>query len=325
MKKTNEEKRNILGSIRIFMKRLFREKPMGAVCFVIICIYILVAIFADQIAPFGINDTDPINKLKPPSEIHFMGTDNVGRDLFSRVVYGARVSVGIGFLASVVAIIIGVLLGTTSGYFGGKFDLFLQRFVDAFLCIPQLILLMVVLSILGGGTTTMTIVLGVYSGLTMSRVIRSSTISVKENVYIKAAIATGCSNRRIIFEHIVPNIMPDILIVFATRIPAAILNEASLSYLGFGVQPPTPSWGGMLSSSAVIFMYQAPWMVIWPGLFLMILVFSVNMFADALRDLVDPKLRGNAGASDFRLPTQKLLKKLSKRFGFKFREELTNG
>lgn len=299
----------------LFLKRLFREKPMGAVCFIIILIYVLIAVFADRIAPYGLNETDPLNRLQASTAAHILGTDNTGRDLFSRVVYGARTSVAIGFSASVIAVVIGVIFGTISGYFGGKFDLIMQRAVDAILCIPQLILLMVVLSILNGSLVTMTIVLGIHSGLNMSRIIRSATISVKENVYIKASVAIGCNHGRIIFRHIIPNIMPDILIVFATRIPTVILNEASLSYLGFGVQPPTPSWGGMLSSSAVTYMYEAPWMVIWPGLFLMVLVFSVNMFADALRDLVDPKLRGNAGASDFRLPSARLIRRLTRRYG----------
>jgi peptide/nickel transport system permease protein len=314
-------------NIRTFVKRLFREKPLGAFGFVMIILFVFIAIAADQIAPDGINETDPYNRLKGPSAEHILGTDNTGRDMFSRVIYGARTSVIIGFLSAAVAVSLGVVIGVLSGYFGGLLDLLVQRFIDTMVCLPMIILLMFIMSMLEGNTMTVAAVLGIHSGLTVSRIIRGAAIGVKENVFVKAAIATGCVNSRIIFRHIIPNIMPDILIVFATRIPNMILTEASLSYLGFGVQPPTPSWGGMLSSSAITYMYSAPWMVIWPGLFLTLLIFSVNMFADALRDLVDPKLRGNAGASDFRLPGKKLIRRITKGYNIQIRigKERNNG
>lgn len=316
MNATSASKASPLKAVGAFIRRLFKEKPMGAFGFIVVILFLIIAIFADQIAPFGLNETDPYNRLQAPNAVHIMGTDNTGRDVFSRIVYGARTSVIIGFLAATVAVVTGVIIGVLCGYFGGVFDLIVQRLVDTLLCLPMLVLLMVIMSILPGNTVTLTLVLGIHSGFTMSRILRGATMSMKESVYVKAAVTTGCTYSRIIFRHVLPNIASDILIVFATRVPTMILMEASLSYLGFGVQPPTPSWGGMLSSSAITYMYSAPWMVVWPGVFLTLLVFSVNMLADALRDLVDPKLRGNAGASDFKLPNKKLKAKIARSCNF---------
>lgn len=306
-------KKKRFAGILIFIKRLFKEKPLGAFGLTITVIFLLVAIFAGQIAPYGINDTDTTSLFKPPgTHGHPLGTDNIGRDLLTRVIFGARTSVFVGLASATISVTIAVLIGVLSGYLGRKFDMIVQRFVDAILCMPAIILEMVVISMVGSGMFTIIFVLGIRSGIIMSRIIRSATISIKENTYIRAAIATGCTNTRIITKHIIPNIMSDIVIVFATRIPQLILAEASLSFLGFGVAPPTPSWGGMLGGSGLTFMFAAPWMVIWPGLALALLIYSVNMFADALRDLLDPKLRANSGASDFRLPTRRIIRRIMK-------------
>ena len=276
-----------------FFIRLVKEKPLGTVGGVITLLLLFTGIFAGFLAPYGYNETFPA--LVAPSASFWLGTDNIGRDMLSRVIFGARISVIVGLAASSIATIISVIIGMLSGYIGGKFDLVVQRFVDAWMCMPGLVLLMVMMSIIGRGTLPIIIVLGMQWGITGSRIIRSATISIKENVYVRAAIAIGCPITRILTRHILPNIMAPTIILFTTRVPAVILTEASLSFLGFGIPPPTPSWGGMLSGSGRKYMYKAPWMVIWPGLALSIVVYGVNMFGDAVRDLLDPRLRGGVG------------------------------
>jgi peptide/nickel transport system permease protein len=211
------------------------------------------------------------------------------------VIYGARISVVVGLAASALAGIINVVVGMVSGYLRGKFDLLLQRLVDTVQCLPSLPLMMVVVSLIGPGQLTIILVLGVLWGIKGSRIIRSSVISIRENVYVAAAVASGCSTARILTRHVIPHIMPSIIILFTIHLPATILAEASLSFLGFGIPPPAPSWGGMLSGMGRKYMFLAPWMVIWPGLTLTIVVYGVNMFGDAVRDILDPKLRGGGG------------------------------
>jgi peptide/nickel transport system permease protein len=182
-----------------------------------------------------------------------------------------------------------------SGYIGGKLDLIVQRFVDAWMCIPSLILMLIVISIIGPGVISVIIVMGIRWGLTDSRVIRSAVIGIKKNAYIQAADAIGCSTPKILIRHILPNIMAPAIILFTTRVPAVVMVEASLSFLGFGIPPPMPSWGGMLSGMGRAYMFKAPWMVIWPGLALAVVVYGINMFGDAVRDILDPRLRGGIG------------------------------
>jgi peptide/nickel transport system permease protein len=278
-----------------FLSRLWREKPLGTVGAIITLLLLLTGIFADALAPYGMNETDADAALAAPSAKFVLGADNLGRDLLSRVIYGARVSVIVGLAASSLATLVSVFLGLLSGYIGGKFDLILQRFVDAWMCLPSLMVLMMIISLVGPGMLTVIINLGLWWGIIGSRIIRSAVISVKENAYVQAAVATGCSTAKILIRHILPNILAPAIILFTTRVPNVILAEASLSFLGFGIPPPTPSWGGMLSGLGRTYMFMAPWMVIWPGLALGIVVYGVNMFGDAVRDLLDPRLRGGVG------------------------------
>jgi peptide/nickel transport system permease protein len=278
-----------------FVIRLVREKPLGTVGGVITLLLLLTGVFADFLAPYGMNETHPVETLVAPSARFWLGTDNLGRDLLSRVIYGARISVIVGLAASTLATIISVIIGMMSGYIGGKFDLVLQRFVDAWMCLPMLIILMIIISLVGPGMMTVILVLGLWWGIIGSRIIRSAVISTKENVYVQAAVASGCSTVEILIRHILPNIMAPTIILFTTRVPNVILAEASLSFLGFGIPPPTPSWGGMLSGIGRTYMFLAPWMVIWPGLALATVVYGVNMLGDAIRDLLDPRLRGGVG------------------------------
>jgi len=278
-----------------FLIRLVKEKPLGTVGGIITLLLLLVGIFANFIAPYGENETHIVDMLSAPSARYWLGADNLGRDMLSSVIFGARVSVIVGLAASAIATIISLIIGMLTGYIGGKLDMIVQRFVDAVMCIPQLILMMVVISIIGAGMWSVIIVLGVMWGIVGSRHTRSCVIGIRENVYVAAAEAIGCSTTRMLIRHILPNIMAPTIILFSVRVPNAILTEASLSFLGFGIPPPTPSWGGMLGGAGRDYMLQAPWMVIWPGLALSIVVYGVNIFGDAVRDLLDPRLRGGVG------------------------------
>lgn len=281
-----------------FVVRLLREQPLGAFGAFVALILLFTGIFADVLAPYGMNDTSVIDRLKPPSAEHWLGTDDLGRDLLSRIIYGARISMIVGLMSALVSTLVSLLIGVVSGYIGGKFDLIVQRFVDAVMSFPILILLIVIISIVGPGLWQVIVVLGVRSGIVVSRVLRSDTLRIKSNLYVQAAEAIGSSSAWIMWRHILPNIMPTVVIMFATRMPALILLEAALSFLGFGVPPPAPSWGGMLSGSGSDFMFLAPWMAIWPGLALAIVVFGINMLGDAVRDIIDPRMKGGAGRFD---------------------------
>jgi peptide/nickel transport system permease protein len=291
--KTTERKRR--SKLADFFYRLVKEKPLGLVGGIITLLLLLTGIFASFIAPYGYNVLHPDSALLGPSAHFLLGTDNLGRDLLSRVIYGARISVIVGLSASVIAMVVETTIGVLSGYIGGVFDLVVQRFVDAVMCFPNLILMMVIISIVGPSMLTVILVLGITWGIGGSRLIRGATLSIKENMYVQSAVSLGAPTGSIIFRHILPNIMAPIIIQFTTRVPAIILTEASLSFLGYGIPPPAPSWGSMLSGSGRTYMFLNPWIVVWPGLALSIVVYGVNMFGDAVRDLLDPRLRGGIG------------------------------
>ena len=276
--------------------RLIREKPLGTVGGIIAFLLLLTGIFADFLAPFGMNQAVPGHYLQGPSSQHLLGTDNLGRDLLSRIIFGARISLIVGFSAAGLATVISGLIGLLSGFIGGKFDTIVQRFVDGWMCFPWLVTLIVLSTILGSGLQQIIIVLALGYGIGGSRIVRGAVIAIKENVYITAAAMVGCTDGRLLVRHILPNIMAPIIILFTTRMPNVILAEASLSFLGFGIPPPAPSWGGMLSGSGRAYMLMAPWMAIWPGLALAIVVYGINMLGDALRDLLDPRLKGSQGS-----------------------------
>ncbi len=274
---------------------MIKEKPLGTVGAIITLLLLFTGLFANYLAPYGFNDSFSLHALEGPSTQFVLGTDNLGRDLLSRIIFGARISVIVGLTSALISTIISTLLGILSAYISGTFDLIIQRFVDAVLCIPTLLLLMVVISIIGAGLWQVIICLGVANGIGGARMIRSLVIGIKENMYVHSAVALGAPTRRILTQHILPNILAPIIILFSLTVPSMILSEAGLSFLGYGIPPPTPSWGGMLSGSARRYMFQNPYMALWPGLALSIIVYGVNMFGDALRDLLDPRLRGGAG------------------------------
>ena len=281
------------GGATQFLRRLFREKPLGAAGAVVFALFLFCGVFADLLAPYGINQISPINRLQPPSWRFPFGTDNLGRDVLSRCLYGAQLSVIIGFVAAGLATAISVIIGIVTGYLGGRFDLVAQRFVDAWMSFPDLVILIVVVSVLGPGMAQIIATLGLLLGIAGSRIIRGAVVSVRENMYVHAAQSVGASTWRILWRHILPNVMAPVIVLFTTRVGTVILAESGLSFLGLGVPPPAPTWGGMLSGSGRTFMFQGPWLALAPGLCLTTVVYATNMFGDALRDLLDPRMRGS--------------------------------
>jgi len=275
------------------VRRLFRDKPMGAVAGVVFLVFLFCGIFADVLAPYGFNEISPLNRMKPPSWQFPFGTDNLGRDVFSRCLYGAQLSVIIGLSAAALATVISVVIGILTGFLGGRFDMVTQRVVDGWMSFPDLVILIVVVSVIGPGMPQIIGTLGLLLGIAGSRIIRSAVVSVRENMYVHAAQSIGASTARILWRHILPNVLPPVIVLFTTRVGAVILAESGLSFLGLGVPPPAPTWGGMLSGSGRTYMFQGPWLALAPGLCLTVVVYATNMFGDALRDLLDPRMRGS--------------------------------
>jgi len=275
--------------------RLVREKPLGTAGAVIVLLMLFTGIFADLLAPYGMNQVSLADRLTGPSGEHILGTDNLGRDLLSRIIFGARISMYVGLGASLLDVVGATIIGIISGFIGGKTDLIIQRFVDAWMCFPGLVIFLTVISIIGPGLVQVILVLGISSSIRSSRVVRSAVMNIKENMYIHSAVSIGAPTIRILTRHVLPNIMAPIIIIFTLAMGSMIIAEASLSFLGFGIPPPAPSWGGMLSGSGRTYMVNAPWMAIWPGLALAIVVYGINMLGDAVRDILDPRLRGGLG------------------------------
>ena len=276
-----------------FFVRLVREKPLGTASGIIILLLILVAIFADVLAPYPYDEVNILDRLQGASARYLLGTDQIGRDFLSRIIHGARISLVVGLAATTLNVLVAVLVGGTSGFFGGKLDLGVQRFVDAWMAFPGLLLLLTIMSIAGSGLLQIIVVLGIAGGIGTSRVVRSAVIGIKENDYFLAARAIGSPGTATLVRHVLPNIMPVMIIIFTITVGGVILSEASLSFLGFGLPIEVPSWGGMLSRGGRQYMEQAPRLALFPGLFLTITVYCLNMFGDAIRDLLDPRLRGS--------------------------------
>ena len=278
-----------------FFIRLVKEKPLGTAGGIVILILSFVAIFADVLAPYPYWEVHPVDRLTGSSARYLLGTDHLGRDFLSRLIYGARISILVGLAVTALSVVISTLIGGTSGFLGGKLDLAVQRFVDAWIAFPGLILLLTIMSIVGRGLPQIIVVLGISGGIGGSRVVRGAVIGIKENVYFQAAEAIGNTKWRAFIRHVLPNIMPVVIIIFSISIGGVILSLASLSFLGFGLPPNVPEWGGLLSREGRRYMEMAPWLALWPGVFLTTTVYSLNMFGDAMRDLLDPRLRGGEG------------------------------
>ena len=272
-------------------KDLIRRQPLGALGGLVVILMIAAALFAPQIATHDPEINDFGAMLEAPSLAHIFGTDEFGRDIYSRIVHGARTAMLVGFTAAICGSTIGLLIGVTSAYFGGWVDIIVQRVVDVLIAFPSIILALAIVIILGRGVGPVIIAITIPMIPTCARVVRSSALAVREIPYVDAARAMGFGHARIVLRHISPNIMAPYLIMLTTFLGAAILAEASLSYLGLGVQEPTPAWGLMLKSGAEEYAESAPWAVIFPGVAITLAVFGFNLFGDAMRDVLDPKLR----------------------------------
>ncbi len=268
-----------------------RRNPLGVASAGIIVLLALTATFADVVAPYDPLAPHPEIRLSAPSRAHPFGTDDIGRDVLSRVIYGSRISLWVGLLAVGIGTIVGMLIGLVSGYWEGRLDMMLQRVMDAVQAIPGLLLALAIVSVLRPSTTNAMIAIAIVIIPGNSRIVRGAVLSAKQNRYVEAAQAMGCRHLRIIVRHILPNVTAPILIIASIWFGNAILIEASLSFLGVGTQPPEPSWGLMLSTTGRAFFEQAPWLAVFPGLAISLAVLGFNLFGDTLRDAWDPKLR----------------------------------
>jgi peptide/nickel transport system permease protein len=282
-----------LRSFRDIAKGFSTRKPLGAAGAVLVLILVFIAIFAPLLAPQDPYHVDPVeNRYAPPGGELILGGDEVGRDVLSRIIYGTRLSLHVGIFSVTLGIAIGAFLGISSAYVGGKFDLIIQRIVDTLMAFPGLILALAIMAVLGSGVYNVIVALIVVFVPGVTRIVRSQALSIKEMDYVTAARALGCGASRIMLRHILPNTFASLIVLSTITLGWAIIVEASLSFLGAGVPADIPSWGGMLSYSAQRYIKVAPWLIIAPGVAIGVTVFSVNMLGDALRDVLDPRLRG---------------------------------
>jgi peptide/nickel transport system permease protein len=271
--------------------RFARQRPLGAIGAAIIVIMILAAVLAGLIAPFDPLATDYGAMLQAPGPAHWFGTDAFGRDVLSRIIYGSRTALWVGFTSAFLGATLGAIIGVTSAFFGGKIDLIVQRFMDLLLSFPLIILALVVVALLGTGTTKVILAITLPMLPRCALVVRSSALALREMPFVEAARALGFGPMRIILRHMLPNVMAPYLIMLTAFLGQAILLEASLSFLGLGVSEPQAAWGLMLRGAAVEFAERAPWMAIYPGIAISLSVFAFNLLGDSLRDALDPKLR----------------------------------
>jgi peptide/nickel transport system permease protein len=271
---------------------LARQYPLGAIGAVIMAVFVLAAIFADVVAPLSPLATNPRASLAAPDATHWMGADLMGRDVYARIVHGARISLAVGLGSTAIGCLFGVSIGLASGYLGGWFDLVVQRLMDIMQALPLLVLALVFAAALGPSLQNTIISIAIPLVPSVARVIRSNTLALRELAFVEAAQATGMSEWRLAIRHILPNTLAPLIVLATAQLGSTILTEASLSFLGLGVPEPYPSWGRMLSESAAEYMRRAPWLVIFPGLAISLAVFGTNLLGDALRDILDPRQRG---------------------------------
>jgi peptide/nickel transport system permease protein len=269
----------------------FKRRQMAVGGLALIMIMFLIAAFASFFSPYAPGKTEVSLKLKPPSLQHYLGTDQLGRDVFSRMLLGSRISLSVGFVAVTISILIGILIGALAGYYGGWVDTFLMRFVDTMLCFPSFFLILTVVALLGPSIFNIMVVIGITSWMGTSRFVRAEFLSLRERDFTQAARALGVKDFRIIFRHILPNALAPVFVTATLSVASAILIEAGLSFLGFGVQPPAPSWGNILTEGRT-YIFDAWWLTVFPGLAILITVLSFNLLGEGLRDALDPRLRG---------------------------------
>ena len=278
-------------SVFTILGRWCKRQPLGAVSAVVLVFIIMVAVFAEFFSPHDPVLKDWANMLTAPDSVFLLGTDQFGRDVLSRIIYGAQTALFVGFTAAFFGSVIGLVLGVTSAYMGGLFDLILQRVLDVFMAFPSIIIALAIVATFGTGTEIVILAITIPMIPNCARVVRSSALALREIPYIDAARSLGFGHARIVMRHMAPNVMAPFLIMLTSFLGQAILLEASLSYLGMGVQEPTPAWGLMLQGGAEEFAESAPWVAIWPGVAISLAVFGFNLFGDGVRDTLDPKLR----------------------------------
>ncbi len=276
--------------VREKLRRMARQNKLAAFSAVLIALVLLLAVFAPLVAPYGEAEQDVLARLQPPSAAHWFGTDELGRDVLSRILYGSRLSLAIGILPSVISLVIGIVLGLLAGYFGGWADYVIMRLADVMLSVPSLLLAMVVMYTLGSSTVNLFVALSMVGWASVARVVRSQTLSLKESEYVEAAQSIGVSRFNIMRRHILPNCVPSLIVLFTLNVPAAILSESSLSFLGIGAQPPAASWGLMVNQSKQ-FLFTQPWLALAPCVAIMVVVLAFNFLGDGLRDVLDPYMK----------------------------------
>ncbi len=279
-------------SIKDKLLRMCRQNKLAAFSAGLILLVILLAIFAPVVAPYGEAEQNLVDRLQAPSMEHWFGTDELGRDVFSRILYGARLSMLVGVLPTCISMSIGITMGLISGYYRGKVDYCIMRLADIMLSFPSLLLAMVVMYTLGSSTINIFIALSLVGWASVSRVVRSQTLSLKESEYVEAAKSIGVSDFKIMFRHILPNCVPSLIVLFTLNVPSYILAESSLSYLGIGVQAPAASWGLMVNQSKS-YLFTHPWLSLAPCLSIMVIVLAYNFLGDGLRDALDPYMKNH--------------------------------
>ncbi len=274
------------------LSRFIRQKPLAAAGGGVILLLIVVAVLAPLVAPYAYDEPKVLERFQGPSASHIFGTDAQGRDVFSRVIYGAQITVVLAFSSVLLSTFIATFIGVISGYFGGAVDTIIQRFVELWQAFPGFIFIIFVISVVGPSRWSLILVFGLLFGVGSSRVVRSAVLSVRQLTYVEAAAATGATHSRLILRHIVPNVIPVVIVTASVQVGGVILAESSLSFLGFGTPPPFPSWGRMLQEAQTN-MTRFPHLALFPGLAIALVVYSVNMLGDGLRDVLDPRMRGS--------------------------------
>lgn len=272
------------------MRRMVRENKLAVISFGVIILFILAAVFAPLLTPYTYDEMDLANRLAPPSAAHLLGTDEGGRDVFTRLLYGARVSLLIGIVPTLLSMMIGAALGILAGFSGGKTDTVIMRIADVMLAFPSILLAMVLMYMLGDGLINVFLTLSIVNWASVARVVRAETLRLKELEYVEAARVIGVSKNKILLRHILPNCIPTLIVLFTLNVPSSILTESSLSFLGLGVQPPAASWGLMVNQGRQ-YLYTAPWLSFAPCIAIMLTVLAFNFLGDGLRDVMDPHLQ----------------------------------
>ncbi len=282
-----------LGEAETFstaIKRLWRENKLAAASAVVIALFILAAIFAPLLTPYSFDEMDLLNRLAPPSGEHLLGTDEAGRDVFTRMLYGARISLLVGIVPTVISMLAGAVLGIIAGYNGGKTDAVIMRLADIMLAFPSMFLAMVIMYTLGDGIINIFLALALVNWASVARIVRAETLKLKETEFVEAARSIGVKKITVMLRHILPNCIPSLIVLFTLNIPSAILSESSLSFLGIGIKAPQASWGLMVNTGRQ-FLYSQPWLSLSPSVAIMIIVLAFNFLGDGLRDVLDPHLK----------------------------------